>query len=359
MTVTQNLFTGFRVRNAVREAEANVLASRELLDNTVQNVLFDTAQAYQDVLRDIAILDLRQQNRIFLDAQVKAANERFNVGEATRTDVAQAGARFATARAGVSLAEANLAASRATFRQLTGIDPVRLSGGFPYADLIPDALQRAIVLGQDDHPVIRATIHQADAQAFAVKQVEGETLPTVTVGGSLEHDEDLLSDNDPGTITLTGRLSIPIYQGGAVSAQVRAAKGQYGQTKIEIDLARDQVRAAVVTAWAQAEAARQAIGAAQEGVAAAETALTGVQEEQRVGQRTILDVLDAQRELLGSQETLVVARRDSVVASFALLSAMGRLTSQYLRLPVTPYEPSEHYEAVRNKWFGLRTPDGR
>jgi outer membrane protein len=154
-------------------------------------------------------------------------------------------------------------------------------------------------------------------------------------------------------------VSVPIYQGGAVSARVRQAKEQYGLRKVEIDLARDQVRAAVVTAWAQVAAARGAIAAAGEGIAAAEIALSGVQEEQRVGQRTTLDVLDQQQELLSARETLVLAQRDEMVSSFALLSAMGRLTAEQLRLPTPAYDPVEHYQAVKDKWGGVRTPDGR
>jgi outer membrane protein len=140
---------------------------------------------------------------------------------------------------------------------------------------------------------------------------------------------------------------------------VRQAKEQYGLRRIEIDLARDQVRAAVVTAWAQVEAARGAIAAANEGVDAAEIALSGVQEEQRVGQRTTLDVLNQQQELLNARETLVLARRSLVVASYALLSAMGRLTAEDLNLPTAAYNPVEHYDAVRDRWRGVRTPDGR
>jgi len=357
--VTQNVFRGFRNRNAIQEAEAGVLASREILRNTVQNVLFDAAQAYMDVVRDAATLDIRRANVTFLVEQVRAAQERFNVGENTRTDVAQTRARLASARAAVSLAEANLATSRAIYRRIVGHDPSRLSGGFPFGRLVPGRLEQAVTIGQNGHPVIVAAIHEADAQAFDVKQIEGELLPTVSISGRIEHDESFDTDNDPNTASLTGRISVPLYQGGAVSARIRQAKELYGQRKIEIDLTRDQVRAAVVTAWAQVEAARGAIAAALEGVEAAQIALTGVQEEQRVGQRTTLDVLDQQQELLNAQVTLIVAQRDVVVASFALLSAMGRLTAEHLRLPTKPYDPVEHYTAVEGKWYGVRTPDGR
>jgi outer membrane protein len=359
LQVEQNIFRGFRVRNAVREAEAGVLASRELLRNTVQNVLFDSAQAYMDVLRDIAILDIRRRNVIFLEEQVRAAQERFDVGENTRTDVAQTRARLAAARSEVSLAEANLATSRAIYRRLIGHDPKQLSDGFPYSRLVPGSMDQAIVVGDNTHPIILASIHQADAQAFAVKQVEGELLPTVSLQGTVERLESFDSSTDPASASITGRVSIPLYQGGAVAARVRQSKEQYGLRKIEIDLARDQVREAVVTAWATVESARDAITAAEEGIDAAEIALSGVQEEQRVGQRTQLDVLNAQQELLSARETLVVARRALVVASFALLSAMGRLTAEALSLPTPAYDPSEHYRAVRSKWHGTRTPDGR
>jgi outer membrane protein len=220
-------------------------------------------------------------------------------------------------------------------------------------------MEGAIVVGQNSHPIILASIHQADAQAFQVKQIEGELLPSVSVAGSLEHAESFNTGNDPNSASITGRVSVPIYGGGAISARVRQAKEQYGLRKVEIDLARDQVRAAVVSAWATIEASRGAIVAANQGVAAAEIALSGVQEEQRVGQRTTLDVLDQQQELLNARETLIVAHRDLVVASFALLSAMGRLTAEALGLPTPAYDPVEHYQAVSDKWYGVRTPDGR
>ncbi len=359
LSVSQNLFSGFRVRNAVRQSEAGVLASRQLLRNTVQNVLFDAAQAYMDVLRDIAILDIRGRNVLFLDEQVRAANERFDVGENTRTDVAQARARLASSRAAVSLAEANLAISRATYRRVVGHEPRGLADAFPYGGLIPASLGEAVAAGQNGHPVILASINQADAQTFAVKQIEGELLPTVSIEGNVQHNESFDTSTDPNVASIVGRVTIPLYQGGAVAARVRQAKEQYGLRKIEIDVARDQVRAAVVSAWAQVDAARGAMAAAEEGVEAAGIALSGVQEEQRVGQRTTLDVLDAQQEHLSARETLIVARRDRVVASFALLSAMGRLTAEELALPAPVYDPTEHYRAVQHKFHGIRTPDGR
>jgi len=359
LNVHQDLFTGFRVTNSIRQSEAGVLASRELLRNTVENVLFQAAQAYQDVIRDIAILEIRRRNVLFLDEQVRAANERFNVGENTRTDVAQARAAAAEARAEVSLAVANLATSRAIYRQVIGHDPRGLIDGFPYARLVPPQLAQAVTVGQNDHPIILAAIHQADAQAFAVKQIEGELLPSASVEGTVGRTDLWDLDPDPSEATIVGRITIPLFPGGAVYPRIRQAKEIYGAQKVQIDLARDQVRAAVVTAWAQVEAAVEAIAAAEEAVQAAEIALEGVQEEQRVGQRTTLDVLDAQQVLLNAREGLVLAHHGRVVANFSVLSAMGRLTAEALALPTVAYDATEHYRAVRGRFVGVKTPDGR
>lgn len=357
--ITQNVFRGFRTRNAIRGAQTDVLASRELLVNTVQNTLFDAAQAYMDVLRERAILDIRRRNVTFLQEQVRAANDRFSVGENTRTDVSQTRARLATAQADVALAVSNLEISRSIYRQVIGHEPSRLRGDFPYGRLVPARLSHAIEASQAQHPAIRAAIYQADSAAFDVKQIEGELLPTVSLNGAVRRDYDFNESSSTPSASITGRVSIPLYQGGAVSARVRQSKELLGQRQIEIDLTRDQVRAAVVAAWSQVEAAQEAIQAAGSGIEAANVVLSGVQEEQRVGQRTTLDVLNAQQELLQAREILIVAQRNRVVANFALLAAMGRLTAEQLNLGVAVYRPEEHYQAVADKWYGVRTPDGR
>jgi outer membrane protein len=202
--VTQNIFSGFRVRNSIRQSEAGVLGSRELLRNTVQNVLFDAAQAYMDVVRDTALLDIRRRNVTFLGEQVRAAGERFDVGEDDAHGRGSDASSLASARADVSLAEANLATSRANYRQIIGRDPTRLIAAFPFGRLVPGQLEQALTVGQNGHPVILSAIHQADAQSFLVKQVEGELLPTVSVEGSLQHFEDFDTSIDPNTATITG-----------------------------------------------------------------------------------------------------------------------------------------------------------
>ena len=359
LNVTQDVFRGFRTKNARREADAAILASREALASVVQDVLFGAAEAYMNVLRDQALLQLRRTNVRFLEEQLKAARDRFEVGENTRTDVAQTRARLSGAQANVSLAEANLKASQAVYRQVIGKEPGKLARGFSFKRLLPGSLAKALDSGQTRHPAILAAIYNADAAAFAVKQVEGELLPTVSVEGSADHNFGIDSSSYSNSASITGRVSIPLYQGGGVSARVRQAKETLGVRQIEVDVRRAQVRAAVVSSWGQLEAANAAIITAIIQVDAARIALDGVQEEQRVGQRTTLDVLDAQEELVDARANLVVAQRDSIVASFLLLSSAGLLSAENLNLPVERHDPIAHYEAVKDKWFGLRTPDGR
>jgi len=359
VTITQDLFRGFRTKNAKLEADVSILASRQSLVSIVQDVLFDAAQAYMNVLRDQALLELRRTNVRFLDEQLKAAQDRFDVGENTRTDVAQTSARLSGAQANVNLAEANLNASRAVYRQVIGKEPGKLAPGYSFKRLIPGSLAGALESGQSRHPAILAAIYNADAAAFAVKQVEGELLPTVRLEGRAGHTFGIDNNGYANSASIIGRVDIPLYQGGGVSARVRQAKETHGLRQIEVDVRRAQIRAAVVSSWGQLDAAKASIIAASAQVEASRIALNGVQEEQRVGQRTTLDVLDAQEELVDARANLVVAQRDSIVASFLLLSSVGLLNADNLNLPVQRHDPTAHYEAVKDKWFGLRTPDGR
>ncbi|WP_248304700.1 TolC family outer membrane protein [Breoghania sp. L-A4] len=360
--IDQPLFRGFRTVNGTRQAEAAVSAQRESLRSTEQTVMFDAAQAYMDVIRDTAIVSLRRSDIKFLDEQVRAARDRFQVGEGTRTDTAQADARLAAAQSSLNLALANLNASRAVFRQVIGVDANSLVPNTDIRRLVPRSMESAIASGTANHPAILAAQFNTDAAAFNVKSIEGELLPTVSLEGNLAHQWNPSSTgaiNDASSASVFGRVSVPIYQGGAVSSRVRQAKEQLGNARILVDVARDQVRAAVVATWGQFQAAEASIVAARSQVEASQLALSGVVEEQRVGQRTTLDVLDSQRELITAQVTLVTAQRDSLVAAFALVSAIGRLTSEHLQLHVARYDPVEHAGKVRDKWFGLRTPDGR
>lgn len=369
LTVDQNIFNGFRTDNSVRQAESAVMSARETLRNNEQNVLFDAASAYMNVLRDTAILNLQRNNVEVIEEQLRQTQDRFNVGEVTRTDVAQAEARLAGARSQASLAEANLRTSIARYRQVVGVEPRQLAPGRPLDRLVPRTLDAALQIAFEEHPAIIAALHGVDVAELQVRIVEGELAPTLGVRGAVSYRNTNSSGgtqnstfgggNETTSGSIIASLTIPIYEGGEVYARTRQSKETAGQRRLEADSIRDQVRAAVISSWGQLESSRAQITAAQAQVEAAETALNGVREEARVGQRTTLDVLNAQQELLNARVNLITAQRDRVVASYAVVQASGRLNSRNMGLGVAHYSPKVHFDQVKDLWGGLTTPDGR
>ena len=359
LTVDQSLFDGNQTFNSVRQAESQVFTSREQLRTTVQDTLFDGAQAYMNVLRETATLSLQQNNVEVLEEQLRQTRDRFNVGEVTRTDVAQAEARLAGSRSQVSLAEANLSAAIGEFRRIVGVQPGQLAPGRPADRILPGTLDAALRIALNENPAIHTALHALDAAELQVKVTEGELYPQLGVRGSVSRRFDAASAGDERTTaSIVGTLNIPIYQGGEVSARVRQAKELSAQRRLEAEVARDQVRALTVSAWGSLDAAKAQIIAAQAQVEAAETALAGVREEARVGQRTTLDVLNAQQELLNARVTLIRAQRDRVVASYAVAQALGRLSPERLALKVPTYDPKLHFDQVKGLLYGVRTPSG-
>lgn len=360
LTAQQTLFDGFRTRNTVNQAEAAVLQAREALRSTEQQTLFNAVTAYMNVLRDFAILDLRRNNVELLEEQLRATRERFQVGEVTRTDVAQSESRLAGSRSDLAVAEGNLKTSRAVFRQVIGSEPGRLVPGRPVDKLVPRSLDAALNIGHGEHPAILAALYNVDVAQYNVKVQESALYPTVSVQGSASSTyEPSVSFKQQNSASVVGVVTVPIYQGGGEYSRVRQAKETLGQRRIEADTTRDQVRASIVSAWGALESAKAQIIAAQAQVEAAQTAFNGVSEEAKVGQRTTLDVLNAQQELLNARVALVTAQRDRVVASYNVVQAIGRLSLNTLAVRTESYDPSVHYDQVRDKWFGLRTPDGR
>ncbi|KMO34784.1 channel protein TolC [Methylobacterium aquaticum] len=360
VSVTQTLFNGFRTDNQTRQAESQVLGGRETLRNTEMQTLFSAAQAYMNVLADTATLELNRNNVEVLEEQLRQTRDRFNVGEVTRTDVAQAEARLAGARAQVSLAEANLRTSIATYRQVIGVEPRQLAPGRPIDRFVPGTLTAAVEIGLTEHPAILSALHAVDAAEAQVKIAESSLYPTVALSGNAAQVFDQQIANTryfQGSIV--GQLTVPLYQGGAEYAQIRQAKEQVGQARLQAELTRDQVRAGIVTAWGALEAAKARVIASQAQVQANEVALNGVREEARVGQRTTLDVLNAQQELLSARVALIAAQRDRVVGSYQVVQTVGRLTTRFVAVPVAQYSAKQHYDQVKDLWYGVRTPDGR
>ena len=354
LSLRQNLFDGFRTITRTAQAEANVRAGLGLLNNTEQNILLDAATAYVDVLRDTALVRLTEGNVRVLREELSSTQARFDVGELTKTDVAQAEARVSGSMSEVSQARANLAASRATYRQIIRRPPGTLRQPKSIAPLLPKTLQSAFQIAETEHPALQSARFTVEASDHEIEAIRGEFLPTLT----LETDYSERWETSDSTLqaersSIVGRLTIPLYQAGSVSSRVRQARQTATQRRLEAEDVRAEIRAAVATAWDGLTAARAQIVADRQQVRAAGVALDGVRQEQRVGQRTTLDVLDAQQELLSAQVNLETSTRNEVVAAFTLLAAVGRLNVGSLNLPVARYDPSEHYNRVRNQFIGV------
>ncbi len=359
-TLTQTLYNGFQTGNRTRQAESQVSAARETLRVIEQTVLLDAVTAFMNVLRDSAILDLQRRNVEVIQEQLRQTRDRFNVGEVTRTDVAQAESRVAAAQSQMLAAQANLTTSRAAYRRVIGVEPGRLNAGTPVDRLSPRSLDLAVAQGQSENPSVTAAEYGVDVAALQVKVNEGSLYPTITVQASAQQNYDSsLSTSRQFAGAVVGQVSVPLYQGGSEYSLIRQAKETVSQRRLELALNRDQARANVVQSWGQLDAAKAQIEATKAQVAAAEIALNGVREEARVGQRTTLDVLNAQQELVNARVALVTAQRDRVVASYTLLSSVGRLSIPVLGLQVPLYDPMVHYQQIRDSWIGVRTPDGK
>jgi outer membrane protein len=360
LSASQTLFNGYQTANRTRAAESQVFAARETLRLLEQQVLLDSATAYMNLLRDTAILDLQKRNVEVLQEQLRQTRDRFNVGEVTRTDVAQSESRLAAGRSQQLSAEANYTSSRAAYRRVIGVEPGRLSPGAPVDRFSPNRLELAVGRGQAESPSVTAAMYGVDVALLQVKIAEGALYPTVALTGSVQKNyETTLTQLQTFSASLIGQVTVPLYQGGGEYATIRQSKELLGQKRLDLDTSRDQARANVVQSWGQLAAAKAQIQATQAQVNAAEIALNGVREEARVGQRTTLDVLNAQQELVNARVSLVTAQRDRVVASYALLFSTGRLSAKVLGLPVVPYDPRVHYHQVRDAWSGVRTPDGK
>ncbi len=365
VTLSQPLFEGFQNLNAMRQAKAAVQAGREDLRDIEQTTLLDAATAYVNVVRDQAVVRLRENNVTVLTEQLKQTKDRFNVGEVTRTDVAQAEARRSSAIADLNVAQSNLKTSRATYEQVIGHPPSNLVKPPSILHVLPHSLDEAMTQGDGENPVILGAVYQEEASLYAVNQIIGELLPQVSLQATYEQRFGFLNTPDvPGgsslneedTTTVMGRVNVPLYQGGAVAARIRQAKETNNQLKKRVEDARLRVHADVVSNWGILQSTVTEIKSAKDAVDANRIALEGVSEEEKVGQRTTLDVLNAQLEYLTSQIGLVTAERDRLVAEYSLYAAVGRLDAQSLGLSVPYYDPIEHYDTVKNKWLGLSPP---
>ncbi len=357
---TQTLFNGEQTANKVRAAESQVSAARETLRMMEESVLLSAATAYMDMSRDTANLKVQQNNVRVLQRTLTDTRNRFDAGQVTSTDVAQAEAQLAAGEATLHAAESQLMTTRANYRRIIGVEPTNLAPAAPVDRLAPTNLNAAVAVGIAENPSVTAALYGVDVAQLQVKIAEGALWPSLTGQYSIqEQSQPQILTPKLFTNTVTLNLSVPLYQGGAEYSAIRLDKETLDQQRLNVDQVRDQVRANVVEAWGQLQAAKAQVEAAERQNDAAARALTGVRNEALAGQRTTQDVLNAEQVLVNARQSLIVAQHDRVVASYSLLSAVGRLSARELKLPVRIYDPQVHYHQVRDSWFGLRTPSGQ
>lgn len=352
LTLEQNLYEGGKTAAEISRSENRVQAERARLLDTEQAVMRQAAAVYMDVVRDQAVLKLNINNEKVLKRQLEAARDRFRVGEVTRTDVAQAESRLAIATADRIRAEGDLISSRAAYRNVIGDAPGTLKPAKPLGGL-PANEEKAVGLARGNAPAVFAAGFDEKAARDDIRVNQANFLPTLDLEGSLTRRDAASSTSSRSeTAAVELQLTVPLYQAGGVSSQVRSAKHVAAQRRRELDGAvRDAVETAT-SAWEALQTTRAQIKSFAAGVRAAAIALEGVEQEASVGSRTILDVLDAEQELLDARVSLVRAERDEVVATFDLRAAVGQLTAKRLNLKVKFYDMDANYRAVRNKWFG-------
>ena len=358
LSASQPLYTGGRATANLTAAQAEVLAGREDLRSVEQSVLGNVIQSYVDVRRDQERLRIAQDNVTVLTRQLEESNARFEVGEITRTDVAQSQARLASARASLSSVQAILASSRAAYAAVVGQNPTELAPEPSLATLLPASVEQAFDLVDRNNPQIQAARYTEQAAAARVAAAKSSYRPTVTARAGLSYQSEGRArgagsqfDNYDRTLTGSVTASIPLFTGGLIGSQVRAATERENTARIQVESAKRTALQQISTAWNNLLAARANLVSNQEQVRAARIAFEGVRQEQQVGLRTTLDVLNAQLEQSNAEVALVSARRDEYVASSSVLQAMGVLNVANLVPDVERYDPVKSYDKV-NHAFG-------
>ncbi len=358
LTVTQNIYKGGGIAAQTRQSEFLVLVERSRLQLTEQTVLVNAATAYMDVLRDQAVLDLNVNNEQVLARQLEATRDQFQAGTVTRTDVAQSEAALSQAKAGREAAQNQLQISRANYRNVVGELPGALVD--PHEpDGLPSSRDDVLSLAQRQNPNVLVADYVERAAQAGVDVAFSGLLPTLQLQGVLSKQTEQSSvADDTGLGVVRALLTVPLYTGGLADSQTRQAKELVGQRRLELEQAQRQAVQDATTAWESLQSARAQLASFQDQVTANNIAFEGVQQEERAGLRTVLDVLNAQQALLQSQVNVVTSHHDAIVAAYQVLNTTGRLTAQDRRLPVEYYDPTRHYFEVRDKWLGTGAAGG-
>lgn len=355
LSYNQNIFDNFKTEAQIEAARAGAEAAEYQIRSTEQNILLEVVKAYMSVLSDRQMVALRQENMAFFRAQLQSAQDRLDVGEGTRIDVAQAEARLAQGEATYRAAQSSLEISQATFQRYVGAAPGKLDAGHNFSRLIPASLQAAISEAEVGHPAImlsKAAIRAAQAGVDVAQAAGG---PTAGLTGSLSTSYNTVKGGSGLNGSLGFSVRIPLYSGGSMGANVRKANIEQIKSEVDAMSTYDQVRAAVIAAWAGIQSADAQIAATSASVSASRTVLDGVVQERDLGSRTTLDVLNAQADLTSARESYITASSNKVVATFSLLAAMGRLTAADLGLNVEIKSAARYQQAVEDVWQELRS----
>jgi TolC family type I secretion outer membrane protein len=357
VNVNQPVYTGGRTVALTAAAEEQVQAERARNTATESTIFFSVIQSYFDVLRDQATVELNVNNEQVLRRQLESTNDQFRVGSVTRTDVAQAEARLAAARASRQVAEGTLAVDRSNFLRFVGHAPQDLSQP-KLQPVLPATREEAITLSSTKNPNVIAAVFNEDSARSTVTATRAQLLPSLSVVADVNRAQETVSNGrETTTGSVVARVTMPLYEGGQIYSQTRQAQEKVAQS---LGLTDDARRAAVqgaIQAWETMQSARASSFSLQATIRADEIALEGVRQEQQVGSRTILDVLNQEQELFTDQVSLVAAQHDEHVAEFNLSQQIGTLSAVNLGLAVPLYDDRQHYKSVRGKWLGFGAKD--
>ena len=353
VTATQPIYQGGRTVAGTQRAEAQIQAERARLIATEQTVFLNVVTFYANVIRDQAVVDLRINNEQRLSRQLEAASDRFRVGEVTRTDVAQAESRLSRSTADRITAEGNLTVSRTSFERFVGRPPESLVEPTLQPTLPADAREAASIAANSNPTIIAAQFEEI-AQRLRIRETQGELLPDLNVVADYSRTNDASArDQKTGTYGAQVQVTMPLYDAGSVTSRVRQARETATQRRVEIEEVRRQVTTEATSSYESLGTAKAGLASLEQEIRAATIALEGVQQESNIGSRTVLDVLDSEQELLDAQVRQVTAKRDTLIATYQVLSALGRLTAKDLGLPIQLYDYDANYQRVRNKWWDL------
>ncbi len=357
VNVTQPIYQGGQTVARTAAAEQLVDAERARYAATESLIFFDVCQAYFDVLRDQAVVELNINNEQVLRRQLEATTDQFRVGSLTRTDVAQAEARLAAARSSRQQAEGNLAVSRSNYARFVGHQPVNLTTPELHP-VIPATRESALALAATKNPNVAASLFTEDSARSTVVATRAQLLPSLNLVTDVNRSQETLTTGrETSSASVVFRVTMPLYEGGQIYSQTRQAQEKVAQSMGLTDDARRTAVQAATQAWETMQSARASSNSLQSTIRADGIALEGVRQEQQVGSRTILDVLNQQQELFTDQVTLVQAQHDLSVAEFNLAQQIGILSAANLGLPVKLYDVEQHYKSIRDKWIGFGSKD--